>query len=132
MFYTIKVSFYKNKKEKGFLGEERAVSYLLSKNFDILERNLSEIYGEIDIVAFKKGVFHFVEVKSSFINEEGNSWPLEERINKKKINKINKVASSYLERKGKESSPWCIDIIAVYFSLEGDLVDLDIMENVVL
>lgn len=126
------MSIFKNKKEKGFLGEDFAVSYLLSKDFNVLERNLKEIYGEVDIVASKEGVFHFVEVKSSFTNKGMNSWSLEERVNKKKIEKINKVASYYLEKKGKETSPWCIDIIAVYFSLKGDFVDLDIMENVVL
>lgn len=121
-----------NKKEKGFLGEEYAVSYLLSKEFTVLERNLSELYGEVDVVAIKEGTLHFVEVKSSFIEKNNESWSLTERVNKKKINKINKVVCSYLERKGKESSPWCIDIIAVYLSAEGDFVDLEMMENVVL
>ncbi len=126
------MSIFQNKKEKGFLGESVAVSYLLSKEYSVLERNLSEMYGEVDIVALKAGVFHFIEVKSSFNRKEYKGWSLEERVNKKKIGKINMVASYYLERKGKESSPWCIDIITVYFSSRGDFLDLEMMENVVL
>ncbi len=122
----------KNKKKKGFLGEERAVSYLLSQGFKILERNLKERYGEVDILALKDETFHFVEVKSGFVLEKNKEYLLSEKIDVQKIKRIERVALSYLERVGQEDSFWCIDLIEVYFSTNGRFLKIKMMENVTL
>ncbi len=51
--------------ELGREAEERATRYLVDMGFRIVERNFHSRFGEIDIVALKDGVLHFVEVKSS-------------------------------------------------------------------
>jgi len=49
----------------GLDGEEKAAAYLQERGFLILERNFRAKFGEIDIVAQKDGVIHFIEVKTS-------------------------------------------------------------------
>ena len=126
------MKYKKNTKSKGLLGEKVAVSYLLKNNFKILEKNLREKNAEVDIVALKEGVFHFVEVKSDFCAGKEKGWFPEERIDINKIKRINKVACFYLERKGRQDYSWCIDVISVLFSPEGELLEIKMMENVVL
>lgn len=48
----------------GKLGEKRAVSYLLQNGFTILHQNWRHARREIDIIATKAGVLHFIEVKT--------------------------------------------------------------------
>jgi putative endonuclease len=50
---------------KGNVAEEKASEYLQSLGYGIVERNFYSRFGEIDIIAFKEEVFHFVEVKSA-------------------------------------------------------------------
>ena len=50
--------------EVGQKGEEIASKYLEKKGFTIQDRNYRKKWGEIDIVAFKDKVLHFVEVKT--------------------------------------------------------------------
>lgn len=49
---------------KGNLAEEKACDYLSSLGFRIIERNFTLRGGEIDIIAMKDDVLHFIEVKS--------------------------------------------------------------------
>ena len=69
--------------------------------------------GEIDIIALKEGVYHFIEVKTQeyFMPE---FWP-ELRANERKLYKIAKIASCWLltQNKNLEETRWQIDIIGV-------------------
>ena len=48
----------------GRLGEDKAAEFLLKNGYKILARNYRIRGGEMDIVAFKRGVLAFVEVKT--------------------------------------------------------------------
>lgn len=48
----------------GSLGEELVVKFLVEKGYKILDRNYRRPWGELDIVAQRKGKIHFVEVKA--------------------------------------------------------------------
>ena len=48
----------------GSLGEELTVKFLVKRGYRILDRNYWRPWGELDIVAEKKGRIHFVEVKA--------------------------------------------------------------------
>ncbi len=50
----------------GDRAEELAISYLREQNYQIVERNFyAKKMGEIDIVAKKDAIWHFIEVKSA-------------------------------------------------------------------
>ncbi len=48
----------------GNLGEGIICNYLKDKGFEIIERNYWKPWGEIDVIASKKGTTYFVEVKT--------------------------------------------------------------------
>ena len=52
-------------KAKGTIAEDRGCEYLRSHGFRIVERNVYNRFGEIDIIAIRDNVLHFVEVKSA-------------------------------------------------------------------
>ncbi len=78
---------------KGLLAEDRAVEYLQKLDFQIIERNFYSRYGEIDIVAIKENLLHFIEVKSGeFINPAIN-------MTEKKLERVIKTVDIYLAKK---------------------------------
>ena len=60
----------------GEIGEEKACDFLMKQGFSVLERNVANKFGEIDIVAKKAGKYYFFEVKAgkqgSFVNPAEN------------------------------------------------------------
>lgn len=81
-FFTVKkeevFDLNKNKKQiVGRIGEDAGVIYLESLGFNITDRNYLKKWGELDIVAERDNIIHFIEVKSlSFcqnINKSINS-----------------------------------------------------------
>jgi putative endonuclease len=54
------------KKDLGIHGEQSVVDYLQRNGFAILARNYRKQYGEIDIIARKKDLLIFVEVKTRY------------------------------------------------------------------
>ena len=77
-------------------GESLASDYLVSKGYEILERNIRGKNWEIDIVARKNGVIVFVEVK--FRKNKDFGAP-EKFVDKKKKHCIIKGAMNYLVKK---------------------------------
>lgn len=67
----------------GESGEKAAVSFLKKQGFSIVEQNVANKFGEIDIVAKKGSLRHFFEVKAGkeggFINPAENLTPLKLR-----------------------------------------------------
>ncbi|MGM0482439.1 MAG: YraN family protein [Patescibacteria group bacterium] len=122
----------KNSKEKGFIAERYAADYLKSKGFEVLDFNIKEGHGEVDILAKKEKILHFVEVKSSYSKKAEKVFLPENRVDRSKIENIARVAESYLERKGREDDPWCIDIVSVLFSSEEDIPEVEMKENIIL
>ena len=46
------------------LGEELVAKFLMKRGFTVTDRNFRKKWGELDVIAVKKNVVHFVEVKS--------------------------------------------------------------------
>jgi len=114
----------KNNKQTGFRGEDIAASYLQNKGYTLLERNFSNKFGEIDIIAKDKTVLVFVEVKTKIGVEFGLP---EEMVGKGKLNKIQHMANLYM--KGK-LLPCRIDVIAIVFNDDYTVKRLTQYENV--
>jgi len=105
----------------GKQSEDKAVEFLLYNGFKIVDRNFyASRFGEIDIIALKDGVLHFIEVKSS----HGSFEPIY-NITPAKINKIIKSAYYYLKAK-KLSYPWCIDALIIKDR------EIELIENITL
>ena len=78
---------------RGREGEEVASKYLSALGFNILTCNWRCSYYEIDIIACKENVLHFIEVKTRHSLAFG--FP-EESVSRKKFNNLKKAASAFL------------------------------------
>lgn len=85
-------------REKGNHAEEKACEFLYDNGFIILERNFYSRFGEIDIIATKDEVLHFIEVKSGDDYEKAI-----QNITKSKISKLIKTGSIYMKKNGFDS-----------------------------
>jgi len=74
-------------------GEDLAAEWLTAKNFAILTRNWRHGRHEIDIIASKGAILHFIEVKSRNSNLFGRP---EESVSKKKLHHILQGATGWL------------------------------------
>ena len=83
-----------NTRKIGTLCETQCITYLKKNNFIIKEKNYVSLYGEIDIIAEKNNIIHFIEVKSGKSNFENLLY----KLNTTKQNKIIKTALAYLTK----------------------------------
>ena len=78
----------------GHLGEEFVSSWLKSRGWDIIDRNWSSRYGELDIVAFDdERTLVFVEVKTRRSNRQGTG---QEAVTYRKRMNLRSAASQWL------------------------------------
>jgi len=77
----------------GKIGEALGKTFLEEQSYKILHLNWKHSYYEIDIIASKEDVLHFIEVKT----RRGQRFGLpEESVDEKKIEKIMKAAEEFL------------------------------------
>lgn len=87
---------FRNNKSVGKYGEQIAVRYLFDRGFEIVETNYRKgSFGEIDIIAKKDSVLHFIEVKT----QTGNYFPPEVRVDNHKMKQIARIAEEYIFEK---------------------------------
>ncbi|HVK96756.1 MAG TPA: YraN family protein [Flavisolibacter sp.] len=77
----------------GKKGEQLAVDYLVQHGYTILHRNWRHSHYEIDIIALKENLLHFVEVKLRSSNQFGNP---EESVSKRKTKFLLQAIEQYL------------------------------------
>jgi len=94
-------------KAKGNVAEERGCEYLRHNGYRIIDRNVYNRFGEIDIIAFRDNVIHFVEVKSSTSYEQAVN-----NLSPSKLQKLGRTIQFYLQKK-KLNSDYCIDALIV-------------------
>ena len=113
-----------SKKQKnkvtGGLGEGTAAKFLKDKGYEIVEMNYWRKWGEIDIVAKKDSMVHFVEVKT--VSHETKSelklaidnrtWRPEEQVHQFKLKQISKALETWVSDNGYDGE-WQIDVVAV-------------------
>lgn len=93
-------------REKGALAEERACEFLSQKGFEIVERNFFARYGEIDIIASKDNILHFIEVKS------GAGFEPIYNITRAKLSKLEKAINFYLMTHN-ITQAFCLDALII-------------------
>ena len=105
-------------KNKGDYFESKAVSFLIESGFEIVELNYyAKKLGEIDIIAKKNDIYHFVEVKS------GDSFEAVYNITSQKLYKLYRSIDLYLKHKNLDVA-YCVD--AIIFAGE----ELEYLENI--
>lgn len=93
----------------GKLGEQLAEDFLINKGYTILHRNWRHSHYEIDIVALKNDLPHFIEVKTRSSKQYGEP---EESVNKKKIRSLLQAADEFLF-KNPQYKNFQIDILSI-------------------
>lgn len=129
-----------NKQIVGELGESIAVKFLEKKGFVTVERNYRRKFGEIDIVTKKKGVIHFVEVKTvscENLNEVGggvsDSFRPEDNVHPQKLRRLSRAIRVYLSDSGMgEESGWQFDVVTVLLDEKSKIAKVKLIEDVIL
>ena len=105
------------RRDTGMIGEEVAAEYLERLGYRILERNYLRPWGEIDIVATKNDIVHFVEVKAisrenrSDISREMSHQP-EDLVDVRKLRKVARTAEMYMASK-RDTREYQVDVVGV-------------------
>jgi putative endonuclease len=114
----------------GALGEELVVRYLRNRGYLIIFRNYSvENIGEIDIIAAKGAVLHFVEVKTSAFRDVLSPEHTVKHFDKAKKERTIHMMQRYCYRNNIQT-PRCVDLAAVYVSRETMIARILYSENV--
>lgn len=103
----------KYKKNFGNYGENLSVKYLKTNGYKILDTKWSKNKREIDIVAEKDNVIHFIEVKT---RKKIKKDEINEMINEKKIKNITLAIEDYLNEKNLQQYQISLDVIIVIFA----------------
>jgi len=108
-------------RSKGDIAETKACEFLNSQGFKILEQNFyAKKLGEIDIIATKEKIYHFIEVKSA------NDYEIAvNNITPSKLSKLKRSIDYYLQIKKLDVS-FCIDVIIIVDE------DIEFLENITL
>ena len=128
--------FTSKTQKTGEIGEHLACRYLKNKGFVIIERNYTRKWGEIDIVAQKGKVIHFVEIKSKVGNysEEANRLDLyrpEDNMHPWKLKRLSRTIQTYLAEHN-EIGDWQFDVVLVFLSMDMKEARVKYMEDVIL
>lgn len=83
-----------NSRHTGRVGEALAKRYFAELGYNVLKRNWRSGRFEMDLILIKRGVLHFVEVKTRRSLRYG--WP-EEHIKRTKIRRLMNVVEAYLQ-----------------------------------
>jgi len=94
----------------GKRGEDVAVTFLESKDIQILERNYHFMKAEIDIVAYNGRQIIFAEVKTRTSTKFGEP---EEAVSEKKKKNMYAAAEAWLYERKMDGAPVRFDIISV-------------------
>lgn len=125
-------------KETGDLGEEVACKFLTERNYVIVEKNYWKKWGEIDIIAQKRGVTYFVEVKTvshetkdalhKAVSHE--TWRPEEQVHAFKLHQIEKAAETWLAETN-YIGDWQIAVVAVRIVPRETYATVNFIENII-
>jgi len=114
------------RKRVGKIGEDAAATYLRQHGYQILMRNWSTRFGEIDIIAKKSQTLIFVEVRSTRGIRYGYGF---QSIGNRKQQKVRRLALQYVKRQQFNHLPLRFDVISVLINRENKVVKLDHIPN---
>ena len=107
-------------KAKGNLAEDKACRFLNENAFSIVERNFYSRFGEIDIIASKDEVLHFIEVKSGLNYESAV-----QNITPQKLSRLIRTGDVYMKKNS-------LNITFVYDAIIVTPKNIEYIENITL
>lgn len=130
----------------GEMGENIASTFLMKHSFEVIERNYTKKWGEIDIIAKKAGKLYFIEVKAvsrllkgqdgkniPSLDREIDSYKPEDNMHPWKLKRIARTIQTYLlQRHVPESMPWQFDLLCVYMDQKNRVARVKVVENIIL
>ena len=117
----------------GEKGEDIAVKYFVKRGFKILERNYRKKWGEIDIIAEKGNILHFIEVKTVSYETDFDNYIPEENIRIFKKKRLTRTINTYLAEKNvTHETDFQVDVVAIYLNKETGEYKIRILEDVIL
>ena len=123
----------KNNREKGNKGEKIACFYLKKHGFFVQERNYLKKWGEIDIIAIRDGIIHFIEVKSVIDKGNGGGYRPEENVHDLKQRRLRRTIQTYLnERKYGLDAEFKFHIVIVRLNEMTGKSYVTMLENIIL
>jgi putative endonuclease len=123
----------------GLIGEGVAEGYLRNRGYVIVSRNYRKPWGELDIVAKKRGVLHFVEVKAGSWHKK--EWPKEgeevhrpeDHMHPEKCARMARAIQTYLvEHKIASDAEWAADLAVVLLNTETKKAQVRIYPDILL
>jgi putative endonuclease len=135
------------KRRLGNIGENVAAEFLTRHGYTILDRNYLRKWGELDIVAERQGIIHFVEVKS--VSRKTSTWSVthgtfgrrpigeasgyrpEENVHPQKLRRLGRTIQTYLLEK-RIDGDWQFDIITALVDEETRQARVEILENIII
>lgn len=121
-----------NSREKGNLGEGIACKYLEKQGYKVVLRNYRRKWGELDIIAIKDSIIHFIEVKSVTYGLMNASHTPEENVHDLKRSHIRRVVMTYFAEIGEIDKEFQFHVICVYLNLQSKTAKVRMIENIIL
>ena len=125
------------KRKIGDLGENVVCKFLIKHGFTVLNRNYRKKWGEIDVIAQRDKIVHFVEVKTVSHPPAGEagetSYRPEENVHPWKLKRMSRAIQTYLiEKNVSHETEWQIDVAAVFLDLNNKKAKIRMTENVIM
>jgi len=122
------------KRKLGDIGENVACEFLKKRGYTIIDRNYLRKWGELDIIATKNDIYHFVEVKSvassvAHVTSKETYRP-EDNVHPQKLKRMYRAIQTYLLEKGIDAD-FEIDVITARIDTAGRRARVEMIENIV-
>lgn len=124
----------------GPIGEEIVSTFLMKHGYQIIDRNFRRPWGELDVVAEKAGIIHFVEVKTvtnvfnGVTHETTNkdSYRPEDNVHFLKTRRLSRVIRSFLAVKHvSDETSWQFDVATVLLDQRNRKAKVKMLENLI-
>jgi putative endonuclease len=127
------------KRKLGDIGENITCDYLKRHGFEILDRNYLRKWGELDIVAKKKNIIRFIEVKSvscktlpKDVNHVTSGYRPEDNVHPQKLKRLSRAIQTYILERRLDNMDWQLDIAIVRIDQTNRKARVEILENIII
>ena len=133
------------KRKTGDIGEDVAIRFLMKHGYSICDRNFLKKYGELDIVALKGGIYHFIEVKTVTQkqdviretleypdNKPNDGYKAEDNVHTWKLKRLARVIQAYILEKLLFEHEWVFDLITVKLNMVSRIAQVRTIRDIVL